>query len=215
MTELDNHRPGPARTALGGLWLILAPILAIGAIAFGVGIIAGAVQAGGRHGAGFYIAIALAVAILAGAVWLTLRILPSYKLPRSPRMRQGRVLLYASGAMGVVIGAASILFQRDDPRGMLRIVTGEEPIPQALAWLLVVAMAASLLISIRWHRLLDEHERAAYDFGAVAAIYVYFSFSVIWWLLWRAQIAPAVDGVAIFIVTAATWVLGWLVRRYR
>jgi hypothetical protein len=215
MTEFHNDEAAPARTVLKGLWLILAPLLAVGAIAFAIGIIAGAQEASGSHGSGFYIALALAGLILAGAVWLTLRILPAYKLPRSPRMRQGRLLLYASALLGVAIGAASILFQGDDPRSIMRIVAGMAPIPQALAWLLVAGTGLGLIVSVRWHRLLDEHERAAYDFGAVAALYVYFAISIIWWLLWRAEIVPVVDGVAVFVVTTITWMLGWLIRRYR
>lgn len=215
MSEFDKDRSGQARSVFNGLWIVLGPILALGAVAFAMGMIAGAREAGGSHSAAFYLVLALAVLVLAAAVWLTLRILPAYKLPRSPRMRQGRLILYASALIGVVIGAASILFQGDDPRGMLRIVTGAAPIPQALAWLLVAGMIVSLVLSVRWHRLLDEHERAAYDFGAVAAIYVYFTLSVIWWLLWRAEIAPAVNGVAIFAITTLTWIFGWLVRRYR
>lgn len=215
MTDLDNDRPGRTPTVLKGLWFIFAPILAVGAIAFAVGMIAGAAEAGGGHSIGFFIALALAGLILVGCVWLTIRMLPAYRLPRSPRMRQGRLLLYGSGLTGIVIGASSILIQGDDPRGVWRIVTGADPIPPALAWLLVVGMVISLLLSVRWHRLLDEHERAAYDFGAVAAIYVYFAVSINWWVLWRAEIAPAINGVAIFVITTVTWILGWLVRRYR
>lgn len=212
MTELENDEPKPGRTVLKGLCFIFAPLLAIGAIAFAIGMIAGANEAGGPHGVGFYIALALAALILAGAVWLTLRILPAYSLPRSPRMRQGRLLLYASALMGVIIGAGVTLLQGGDPRG---VVSGVEPIPQALAWLLVLGLIVSLVLSIRWHRLLDEHERAAYDFGAVVAIYVYFTLSVGWWILSRAALVPAPDGVVIFVLTTVCWMLGWLIRRFR
>ena len=80
---------------------------------------------------------------------------------------------------------------------------------------LFAGIIVSLVLSVRWHRLLDEHERAAYDFGAVAAIYVYFTLSLMWWVLWRAALAPAPDGVAIFAIVTAVWLLGWLIRRFR
>jgi hypothetical protein len=83
------------------------------------------------------------------------------------------------------------------------------------AILLVAGLAGALLISVRWHALLDEHERAAYDFGAVAAIYVYFALSAGWWLLWRAALIGEPSGMAIFFIVMTVWMLGWLVRRFR
>ena len=214
MTYDDTERGVRGRPILKGVWYILAPLLAIGLLAMGAGIVVGAFDAG-KFGTGFFIAMGLAALVLIGAVWLIRSILPAYALPRSPRMRQGRMLLYVAGLLGAILGALMVAAQGGEPTAPLAILRGEAPLPQAVALLLVAGVVISLVISVRWHRLLDEHERAAYDFGAVIALYAYFAISTLWWLLWRAALLPAPDGVAIFALVTAVWMIGWLVRRFR
>lgn len=211
----DESQPRKSeRPLLKGIWFVLVPFLAIGLLAMGAGVVVGALQAG-RFGLGFYLALTLAAAVLIAAVWLIRRNLHAYALPRSPRMRQGRLLLYIAGLTGAVLGALMIAAQGGEPRSMTAILRGEAPLPQAVALILAAGVVLSLLLSVRWHRLLDEHERAAYDFGAVVAIYLYFGLSSLWWLLSRGDLVPAPDGVAIFFAVTAAWLAGWLVRRFR
>ena len=212
---IDETEPGlRPRSVLRGLWFIIAPLLALGLLAMGAGIVVGAVHAG-KFGTGFYLALGLAALVIIGAVWMIRRILPAYALPRSPRMRQGRMLLYLAGLVGAVLGALMVLAQGGEPRSTMAILRGEAPLPQAVALILAAGVLLSLVLSVRWHALLDEHERAAYDFGAVVAIYLYFGLSTLWWLLWRAALVPAPDGIVIFALVTAAWIAGWLVRRFR
>lgn len=214
MTIENSSDPSAPRQLMRDVWLIVAPILAVGLLALSMGIVAGAFSAG-KFGFGFWVALGLAAAVFAGTVWMIRRILPAYKLPRSPRMRRSRLALYASGGIGIVIGALIILIQPGEPDAVLDMLQGRNPLPLPIVALLFAGLAASLVLSVRWHRLLDEHERAAYDFGAVAAIYAYFFLSIGWWLLWRAALVPAPDGIAIFASVMMTWMVGWLIRRFR
>lgn len=209
--QQDEDAP---RQLARGLWFILAPALALGLLAMAAGMIVGAMSTG-NYGTGFWIAVALAIAVLAGTVWMIRRILPSYALPRSPRMRKSRLLLYIAGGLGAVFGAILVIVQGPDPDSTMAMLRGEDPIPQAAALLLAAGVGISLALSVRWHALLDEHERAAYDFGAVAAIYVYFTISTVWWLLWRAALVAPPDGIVIFFIVMAVWMVGWLIRRFR
>lgn len=211
----DETEPGAGpNSVLRGLWFILAPLLALGMVAMAAGIVVGATQAG-KFGTGFFIALGLAALALAGAAWLIRRILPAYALPRSPRMRQARLLLYLAGLLGALLGAVMIVLQGGEPLSTRQIMRGEAPLPAPIAIVLAAATVLSLVLSVRWHSLLDEHERAAYDFGAVVALYVYFGLTALWWLLWRAALVPAPDGLAILIAVTTAWMLAWLVRRFR
>ena len=214
MTFDDSNPRDHERPLLRGIWFVLAAFLAIGLLAMAAGVIVGAIHAG-KFGVGFYVALGLAALVLAAAVWLIRRILPAYALPRSSRMRQGRVLLYVAGATGAALGAVMAAVQGGEPQAMLAILRGEAPVPQAAALILAAGVIFSLILSVRWHALLDEHERAAYDFGAVIAIYLYFGLSSLWWLLWKAALLPTPSGVAIFFAVTAAWLAGWLVRRFR
>lgn len=204
----------PPRQIARGLWLIFAPVLAVGLLTFAAGIVAGAASAG-KFGVGFWIAIALAAAVVAGTIWMIRRILPLYTLPRSPRMRGARLALYASGLLGAAIGLVFAFVTPDEPGRVMDYLGGSSPLPLPAALLLLAGLVGALAISVRWHALLDEHERAAYEFGAVAAIYVYFTLSAGWWLLWRAELVAAPDWIAIFFIVMAVWMAGWLVRRFR
>jgi hypothetical protein len=210
----DSEHDTAPRQIGRALWLLAAPVLAVGMIAMAAGVVVGA-SSTGTFGTGFYVALVLALAVLALAAWLIRRILPAYALPRSPRMRGARLTLYASGVVGILIGVLAIVLQPGRPQAFAEILTGPAPISPALAILFLAGFAASLALSVRWHMLLDEHERAAYDFGAVSALYVYFGLSAGWWVLWRADLTTAPDGLIIFATVTATWMVGWLYRRFR
>ena len=81
-----------------------------------------------------------------------------------------------------------------------------------LSALWVGGMALSLFI---YHRNVDDHEQHAYLWGGLAGFYAIVFPAPVWWLLARAQILPAVDGMILFLfaVTANAIVYMWL--KYR
>lgn len=141
------------------------------------------------------------------------------KTEMGPSERENRRLLLWSGVLGGVIGAATaIVALTGRPRGgghtPFDFVTS--PLPAWFALLVVIAWGVVLpIISWRWHRVVDEHEREAYRDGAVAAFYVIGVGAPCWWFLWRGGMAPPVDAGALY---AAMMVAGggvWLWRKYR
>lgn len=130
-------------------------------------------------------------------------------------MRQARLLLYLAGLLGALPGAVMVVLQGGEPLPAREIMRGEAPLPAPIAVVLAAGAVLSLVLSVPWHSLIDEHERAAYDFGAVVALYLYFALTALWWLLWRAALPPAPDGLAILIAVTTAWILAWLFRRFR
>ena len=205
----------PISGAVRLLVIAAAALVAIFAIGVVAGMIGAAMNHGGAHGASFYLILLAAVALAAGAIWLIVRNRAVMDLPTSPRMRKSRLLLYACGAIGIAGGMAFALVGGGGEMGVWALFSANEPISPMAALILLAILIVATVLSIRWHMLLDEHERAAYDFGAVVSIYIYFVLSTGWWLLARGGFAPAPDGYLIFWVVMITWLIGWVVRRYR
>lgn len=143
------------------------------------------------------------------------RSLGALLLPRSPRVRKARMIFYICIAIGMLAGAFLALADPSGGKLFGAFFDGGQPMSGTVALTLVAVTAIGLYLSIRYHALLDEHERAAYDFGHVAALYVYFTVSIVWWILAKAQLAPPVDGMTIFMVTIAVLTLVWLLSRLR
>jgi hypothetical protein len=138
--------------------------------------------------------------------------------PKSASVRANHRLLAISGALGGVIGfalALPILSNHDVDSGIgAAMIYG--PLP---TWL---AIAAALLwgvmlpiISWRWERVVDEHERQAYRDGAVAGFYVLTIGAPVWWLLSRGGLLPPVDAVALYAAFMVISSLVWAWRKYR
>ncbi len=214
MTRLERDEP-PTSGLVRILIVVAASLVVIFALGVAAGMISAAASQGGSHSATFYLILVAVVAVAAGAIWLIFRNRAIVDLPASPRMRKSRIILYASGVVGLVAGMAMVLFEGSDTAGWRTLFASDEPISPAATLVLLAALIGGFGLSIRWHMLLDEHERAAYDFGAVVSIYLYFLLSAGWWLLARGGFAAVPNGYVIFWVVMVTWLIGWVVRRYR
>jgi hypothetical protein len=214
MTRLErDERPMSGFVRI--LIVVAASLVAIFALGVVAGMIGAAASEGGSPGATFYLTLAAIMTVAAGAIWLIFRNRAIANLPTSPRMRKSRSILFACGALGFVTGIAFTIFDGGDAMGWQSLFSSDAPLSPAATLVLLAALIAGFGLSIRWHMLLDEHERAAYDFGAVVSIYLYFLLSAGWWLLARGGFAPAPNGYVIFWVVMVTWLIGWVVRRYR
>lgn len=215
MTRSDEANRAPASTMGQVVIMILAGLLAVFAMGLAAGMITAASEHDGPHSLAFYGVLAFVALMFVGSIWLLVRNRVAISLPSSPRMRKTGVILYACAALGLISGAALTIIEGPEGLGIDTLASPDPSISPAGAYFLLATLLATLVLSVRWHMLLDEHERTAYDFGAVAAIYLYFILSAGWWVLAIGGLAPAPDGVIIFWLVMAAWLIGWLVRRYR
>lgn len=197
------------------LIFVLAPLAVLFSVAFAAGMIVAGLEKQGVPSLAYFAILALAVTVGVAAVWLMWRNRPAFQLPTSPRMRKSRIILYVCLALGVAIGAALVIAEGPRSADLTGLLSSSTPISPVAVGVLLAGFLASMVLSIRWHMLLDEHEMAAYNIGAVVGLYVYFTLSVLWWLLARGGLAPAPDGYAIFWAVMLAWIIGWLFKRYR
>ena len=188
-------------------------------ILFSAGAVAGATIAmleGSANGAKAPIMVVVALMALAAAGYGLVRLKPwaGTGEPISPKTRKANNLLMLSGAIGAVIGGALAIgtIRMDNPFGVFSngALSPAIVIPILVVWLVLVP-----LISLQWHRNVDEHEANAYQFGALAAVYLYAFLAPAWWLAWRGGLVPEPDTMIVYVVVLAVWSVGWFWRRYR
>ncbi len=158
-------------------------------------------------------AAALVLAALCG--WALYRLKPfamNEDGPVSPRVLNARRTLGLSAVVGAVLGVVLSIatLSSDDPWGLF----GDAPLPP---WVAALAIAVWIgvvpLLSWRWWRNIDEHEAAAYRFGAVAGMYGYAFIMPTWWMGWRGGFLPEPQAMLIFVVVIVVWGAAWLSRR--
>jgi len=135
--------------------------------------------------------------------------------PPTPREGRYRAVMLLAGLTGAAISLILAL-QNDTLAGNpLELLGG--PLSPGIA--IVLALLVGVLIpalSIYWHlRAIDEQEAAAYNKGALFAMYAYWIGAPVWWLLWRGGLVAAPDGVAIYLITIAIASITWLWAKYR
>jgi hypothetical protein len=190
---------------------------------FACGMILGILVRQFEDGGSFELRRALILGAVAVAAvtcgWLfqrTLRTAPTGEDPLTAKERLNRNILVLCGVLGAVIGLAMGVVEPRAVTGSASILSNG-PLPPAFA-LTVVLLTGVLLpaVSIYWHRhATDEMETDAYKTGALYALNVYMIGAPVWWFLWRGGLAPAPDGIAIYMITVATVGIFWLWKKYR
>ena len=202
-------------------WLLPLKLAGIGLLVSSAagGAIGGAVAASERGWTGPRVAVVVAFALvaIAAAAWIVrlLRRRPDTG-PEARNVGTARRMMVLSGAIGGVLGmlmAVAGLSGANRPTGFEAF--SNAPLPPLLAAAIIAVLALVIPISVTWHRSIDEHEAAAYRFGALLGINVYFFLSTVWWIAARGGFVPAPDGVAVFFVTIGAWGLGWAWARFR
>ena len=210
--ERPEDRAVTFKTVALSALLGLLVLLALGAI----GGVAAAMLGGEANRSEAAIILAVALLIGGAAVWGLVRLKPwaGSGEPVSPATRKANNLLLLSGLIGGVLGAVLSLsmLSMDDPLALV----SNSPMPRAVVipsiavWLLIVP-----LISWQWHLSVDEHEEQSYQFGGLAALYLYAFVAPAWWLAARGGLVPAPDAMVIFLGVMLVWGVGWFWRRYR
>ena len=217
MTETDMAMDEDARNA-GALGRIAGLALALTGALFACGIVAGIIAGHAEDGGGA-MSVKL-IAILAGTgalaalcVYFSYRglraMLPGRGAP--PRDRRNMLTMLVVGALG--IGIAIVMLMAETSPAMF----GSDPIPAGFAIALALLIGVFMpMLSIYWHlRVVDEQEAAAYNKGALFAMYAFWIGAPVWWLLWRGGLVPAPDGILIYFITAAVACVVWFWAKYR
>ena len=163
--------------------------------------------------------LALIVAITAGLGRLSWRLGRKLlgtdaHIPR--RERRSRNILLFSCAIGMVIGiilaGSDMMSASDDPLSVL----SDGPISPLLAIGMTLFLVLVLpVLSWQWQKAIDEHEREAYQVGAVAAAYMFLILAPAWWLLWRGGLVPEPNGIILYFAFNFTFVIVWFWKKYR
>lgn len=196
-----------AQVAGGGLGLL-----------FCIGLVAGLLAAHGERGGPFsssMLGLLIGATLLAAAcLFLCYRGIRAMTQSQDAtrRERRYRVVMMICVALGGAMGAV-LAFAGPEPFSAF----SNGPLP---AWLAVaLALFIGLVvpaISVYWHRhAVDEQEAAAYGKGALFGVYAFWIGAPVWWFLWRGGIAPAPDGVVIYLATILVAGIVWLWAKYR
>lgn len=112
----------------------------------------------------------------------------------SPRKRLYWISLILSGALGFV---AAMVMQAgsDGTDGLFSNAALTPPVAIALSAMWVVGLTIALIL---YHRTVDDHERQAYHLGGLAGFYAFVFPCPVWWVLWRADLAPPVEAMPLF-----------------
>lgn len=118
------------------------------------------------------------------------------------------------GAVGLVLALTALGGHRKGDNLSDAMLNG--PLPVWLAIVLALLWGVVMpIISWRWERVVDEHEREAYRDGAVAGFYALSIGGPVWWVLARADLVRPVDPVALYALVLVATGGVWLWRKYR
>lgn len=139
------------------------------------------------------------------------------KVTQAPSVRANHRLLALCGVLGGGVGfATAMILRQQEHRGDHLSQLLEAPLPTWFAVAVALVWGVVLpVISWRWERVVDEHERRAYHAGAVAGFYVMSVGAPVWWFLWRGGLLPPVDAVLLYLAVLAAGGIGWAWRKYR
>jgi hypothetical protein len=137
------------------------------------------------------------VAFLFGAGALTLYFRRHAATWRS--WSQRKRLYWVSLAFFFTLGIAlAVLMQAGQIDGAAEIFSNTALAP-ATAVLLSILWAGGLTIAMFfYHRSIDDHERHAYRLASVAGFHAFVVTCPVWWVLWRAGIAPPIEAMTLF-----------------
>lgn len=153
------------------------------------------------------------VAILLGGLALTyyVRRHADWFRKWSPRKRLYWISLTLSGALGFV---AAMVMQAGTAGtdGLFSNAAMAPMVAIGLSALWVVGLTIALTL---YHRTIDDHERRAYHLGGLAGFYAFVFPCPVWWVLWRADLAPPVEAMPLFALSVIANALFYFWFKFR
>lgn len=197
-----------SRRAPGMMWPI---VIGIGTAMLAGGF-AGFSKAAADHGdaalapwIGPVIAIALGIAAMA----FYFRRHADWFKTWSPRKRLYWVSTFLAGALGMV---SAIMLQSTGDGAMF----SDTPLSPRLAIALSLFWGVGLSIAVFfYHRSADDHDMYAYNLGARAGFYAFAVPCPVWWLLARADLAPPVEAMPLFIFAMCVNAVAYFWYKFR
>ncbi|HEX8056609.1 MAG TPA: hypothetical protein VF481_08105 [Novosphingobium sp.] len=223
-SAVDKDEAGPGFAALAGRVVLLA-LAAIGAIG-GAGMIAGFLAAYNQDPDGTLsvrdiLILAGGALFVLGCVyggWRAFRSMRAADVaagPPTPREARNRVVMGVAVLLGAAISLVLISHHGGPASSPLALFDNPLSPATAIVLALLVGLVAPAL-SLYWHlRVIDEQEAAAYNKGALIAMYAFWVGAPVWWLLWRGGLVAAPDGVLIYVATAVIATVTWFWAKYR
>jgi len=188
-------------------------------VVFSLGVLLGFSKASYDDGGPTLKGIAIIAVLVPGLLFLAWRLMrrgaEGEWLPRTPRRRSNRIVLYATLAMGAVGGMLMQIGEEAAHPGAGRFMPYDAPLHPTAALAMLATLPVLAWLYYRWHQSADEHDLAAYNFGGMLSLYAFFFGSVGWWIAWRGGFVTEPDGYALFWAVIVVWSLGWLWKKYR
>ncbi len=215
MAKLENPDEDQPMSLKTAALSALLPFMVVLALCMLAGAAAGLFAGDQPNWRGMALVAAIALALGGGGLWGLKRLRPwtVWNAPVAPATRKANNLIAWSILAGILaIGPLAVSAIRSkDPFA----VFSNGPVPLAVAVVAIVGWLAAIMLSLQWHRSVDEHEARTYEIGGLAGLYLYSFLAPAWWLGWRGGLLPAPDTMAIFLAVMLVWSIGWFWRRYR
>lgn len=128
----------------------------------------------------------------------------------SPRKRLYWTSLLLSGGLGMAI--AIIMQSGDGVDGLLSYSALTPAFAITLSMLWVLGLAVALFF---YHHSVDDHERQAYHLGGLAGFYAFIIPCPVWWVLSRAELAPPVEAMPLFVLSLLVNAIAYLWFKFR
>ncbi|HEV7343466.1 MAG TPA: hypothetical protein VGN68_17715 [Sphingopyxis sp.] len=159
--------------------------------------------------------VAGGLVLLAGTVvmWLYLRRFGAFWQGWSRRKRLYTASVAGSGLLGFVTAILLRSGQSDvtaDPFFSNSALSPQIAIGLALLW----GVGISIAIFI-YQRTIDDHEQRAYLWAGLAGYYAFVIPAPMWWVLSRADLAPPVNAMLLFLLTVAANALVYMWLKFR
>jgi hypothetical protein len=179
-------------------------------------------QGGGAIGTAGILTLCVFATIIIGlafAIWRNVRKMKASNEGLTRRETLNRNIVWGCGLAGGAIGLFLAFYDTsvgNSDAGPVPILT-DSPVPPVIALMLAFFWAVIMpIVAWFWHkRAIDEQEASAYRDGGYYAAYAFLIGAPTWWMLWRGELAPEPDGVAIFMLFALLWSAVWFWKKYR
>ena len=135
--------------------------------------------------------------------------------PMSPRRKRYWMAIGISAAIGGLLGAWMQIDNSAGPAAGLASISNGALTPgfaKGASALWVVGLILSLVL---YHRAIDDHEERAYLWACLTSWYAIVLATPAWWVLHRADLAPPVDAMILFLVALVANAVVWLWLKFR